>query len=107
MGQKLIEEAEPGWIGQLGAHMTWDREPKGLWEREQYSWRTQSQQRGGLRFDKPRGEAGGRSPQKQMLVLQSQRVSLGLNPSAVVYSCRLGHVALPLRACKRAASTIW
>lgn len=60
MGQKLIEEAEQGWVGQLGAPMTWDREPEGLWEREGDSWRTGNQQRGGLSFDKPRAEDGGR-----------------------------------------------
>lgn len=66
MGQKLIEEAEQGWVGRLASHVTWDREPKGLWEREQWSWRTRSQQRGGLRFSKPRAEAEERGLWKQM-----------------------------------------
>lgn len=62
--------------------MTWDREPKGLWEREGDSWRTGNQQRGGLSFNKPRAEDGRRG--LRTWKRQPQRVAPGLHPGLSV-----------------------
>lgn len=79
--------------------MTWEREPNGLWEREEDSWRTWNQLRGGSSFNKPGAGVGGLQEQMWVLPGGSPRGrALGLNPGLAMCSRGSGYMASPLGA---------